>query len=81
MCVGEDRQQISSGQTVYIPSGAFHQLTNTGAVPLRMIYCFGPAGEVAHWRQELEGTLPQAGIDAPCLPNGAHPQYTNPPTA
>ena len=29
--------------------------------PLRMIYCYGPAGEVAHWRQELAGRLPRAG--------------------
>ena len=30
-----------------------------------MIYCYGPAGDVAHWRQELDGTLPRAGVEAP----------------
>jgi len=30
---------------------------------------------VAHWRQELEGTLPRAGVDAPTLPTGAQPQF------
>jgi hypothetical protein len=29
---------------------------------------------VAHWRQELDGTLPRAGADAPPLPAGARPQ-------
>jgi hypothetical protein len=41
-----------------------------------MIYCYGPAGDVAHWRQELEGTLPKAGIDVPPLPSGAWSQIT-----
>lgn len=71
MCLGEERQVLSSGQAVYIPSGVFHQLTNIGTTPLRMIYCYGPAGDVAHWRQELEGTLPRAGEQAPPLPSGA----------
>lgn len=76
MCLGEERQPLCAGQAVYIPSGVFHQLTNTGDTPLRMIYCYGPAGDVAHWRQELEGTLPRAGVEAPPLPEGARPQHT-----
>ena len=40
---------------------------------MRMIYCYGPAGDVAHWRQELEGTLPRAGVDVPALPAGRAP--------
>ena len=79
MCLGEERVTLSSGQAVYIPTGVFHQLTNIGETPLRMIYCYGPAGDVAHWRQELEGTLPRAGIEAPPLPTGAHPQCTEKP--
>lgn len=76
MCVGEERQEIRAGETVYIPPHEFHQLTNCGDVPLVMIYCYGPGGEVAHWRQELDGTLPRAGIEAPPLPDGAWPQIT-----
>lgn len=76
MCLGEERQAVRSGQAVFIPSGVFHQLTNTGDQPLTMIYCYGPAGEVAHWRQELEGTLPKAGVDVPALPEGSRPQHT-----
>ena len=76
MCLGEERVTLSSGQAVYIPTGVFHQLTNIGATTLRMIYCYGPAGDVAHWRQELDGTLPRAGIEAPPLPDDAHPQKT-----
>jgi hypothetical protein len=42
-----------------------------------MMYCYGPAGDVAHWRQELDGTLPKAGVDVPPLPAGANPQCTS----
>jgi mannose-6-phosphate isomerase-like protein (cupin superfamily) len=71
MCLGTERQTLSTGQAVYIPSRVFHQITNVGTTPLRMIYAYAPAGDVAHWRQELDGTLPRAGIEAPPLPEGA----------
>jgi mannose-6-phosphate isomerase-like protein (cupin superfamily) len=76
MCLGEERRLLKAGQAVYIPPGVYHQLTNTGEAPLRMLYCYGPAGDVAHWRQELDGTLPRAGIEAPPLPEGAWPQWS-----
>ena len=76
MCLGEERRTVTAGQAVYIPPGTFHQLTNIGDGPLRMIYCYAPAGDVAHWRQELSGTLPRAGIEVPSLPAGAWPQCT-----
>jgi mannose-6-phosphate isomerase-like protein (cupin superfamily) len=79
MCLGDERSRIQAGQAVYIPGGVFHQLTNTGERPMQMIYCYGPAGDVAHWKQELEGTLPKAGIDVPPLPKGACPQTTKKP--
>lgn len=74
MCVGDERTGVRGGQCVSIPPGTFHQLTNIGTEPLTFLYCYGPAGDVAHWRQELDGTLPRAGIDAPPLPPGAAPQ-------
>jgi quercetin dioxygenase-like cupin family protein len=80
MCLGEERRTVIGGQAVWIPPGVFHQLTNTGDTPMRMMYCYGPAGDVAHWRQELDGTLPRAGIDVPALPPGAAPQCTKPPS-
>jgi mannose-6-phosphate isomerase-like protein (cupin superfamily) len=79
MCLGGERRTMTAGQAVYIPSGVFHQLTNIGDAPLVMIYVYGPAGDVAHWRQELEGTLPRAGVEAPPLPPGAHPQCMDKP--
>jgi quercetin dioxygenase-like cupin family protein len=79
MCLGEERRTLTAGQAAYIPSGVFHQLTNIGDTPARMIYVYGPAGDVAHWRQELSGTLPKAGVEAPPLPEGAHPQCTDKP--
>lgn len=81
MCLGSERTTVAAGQAVYIPPGVFHQLTNTGDKPLRMIYCYGPAGDVAHWRQELDGTLPKAGVEAPPLPACARPQCTEKPKA
>lgn len=79
MCLGDERSVLTAGQAVYIPPRVFHQLTNTGGAPCRMLYCYGPAGDVAHWRQELDGTLPRAGIEAPPLPEGAWPQCTEKP--
>jgi mannose-6-phosphate isomerase-like protein (cupin superfamily) len=79
MCLGEERQVVTAGQAVYIPPSVFHQMTNLGDTPLRMLYCYGPAGDVAHWRQELSGTLPRAGIEVPPLPAGAQPQCTAKP--
>ncbi len=79
MCLGSERIAVQTGQAVYIPPTVFHQLTNTGHRPMRMLYCYGPAGDVAHWRQELSGTLPRAGVEAPPLPAGAHPQCTQKP--
>jgi quercetin dioxygenase-like cupin family protein len=79
MCLGEERRIVSTGQAAFIPPGVFHQLTNIGDTPARMIYVYGPAGDVAHWRQELAGTLPKAGVEAPPLPEGAQPQCTKKP--
>ncbi len=80
MCLGDEVQEITAGQTVQIPPGVFHQLSNKGDTPLKMMYCYGPAGDVAHWKQELAGTLPAAGQEAPPLPAGAqYPQCTDEP--
>jgi mannose-6-phosphate isomerase-like protein (cupin superfamily) len=81
MCLGAERQVLTSGQAAYIPSGVFHQVTNLGSTPLKMMYIYGPAGDVAHWKQELAGTLPRAGVEAPPLPAGARPQCTEKPAS
>ena len=79
MCLADERRTLSVHQAVYIPPGVHHQITNLASEPARMIYCYAPAGEVDHWKQELAGTLPAAGADAPGLPEGAHPQCTKKP--
>lgn len=79
MCLGEERQTMEAGEAVSIPVGVYHQLTNIGDTPLHFIYCYGPAGDVDHWKQELAGTLPKEGIDVPALPEGAMPQCTEKP--
>lgn len=78
-CLGQERQILKGPQAVYVTPGVFHQLTNVGDTRATMIYCFAPAGEAAHWRQELSGTLPVAGQQAPPLPEGACPQCTEKP--
>ena len=80
MCLGKEKQTVTGGQAVSIPPGVYHQLTNTGETRLIMIYCYGPAGEVDHWKQELAGTLPKAGVDVPPLPEGAWEQCTEKPS-
>ena len=79
MCLGEERFTMQKGQAVYIPSGVFHQMTNVSKNPAAMVYVYGPAGSVEHWKQELSGTLPVAGKDVPPLPEGAFPQCVEPP--
>ncbi len=81
MCLGAERQVLTSGQAAYIPGGVFHQVTNLGSTPLKMMYIYGPAGDVAHWKQELAGTLPRAGVEAPPLPAGARPPCTEKPAS
>ena len=80
MCLGDERRTVVAGQAVYIPPGVFHQLTNIGDVPLRMLYCYGPAGDVAHWKQELERHAPQGRRRRPAASAGAWPQCTEKPT-
>ncbi len=79
MCLGEERREMCAGQIVQIPSGVYHQMTNIGDGPATFIYVYGPAGDVDHWKQELAGTLPKAGVDVPALPAGARPQCTDMP--
>jgi quercetin dioxygenase-like cupin family protein len=74
MCLGEERQILKEGQAIFIPSGTYHQMTNLSDETAIMIYIYGPAGDVDHWKQELAGTLPKEGIDVPALPEGAYPQ-------
>jgi mannose-6-phosphate isomerase-like protein (cupin superfamily) len=80
MCLGGERQMLAAGQAAYIPGGVFHQISNLGDTPAKMMYIYGPAGDVAHWKQELAGTLPKAGVEAPLLPAGAAPQCTEKPS-
>lgn len=37
MTLGEEKQEISRGDVVYIPSTVMHTLLNTGNVPLRFV--------------------------------------------
>lgn len=77
LALGEEVGQVTAGQAVQIPSNTYHQLTNLGTQPATFVYIYSPAGDVDHWRQELSGTLPRAGREAPTLPPGAAPQHAD----
>ena len=51
MCLGNERTEVRTGQAVDTLQ-SFYYITNTGSQPMIMIYYYGPAGDVAHWRQE-----------------------------
>jgi quercetin dioxygenase-like cupin family protein len=74
MCLGEEKRILKKGEAVFIPPGTYHQMTNLSKEKAVMIYVYGPAGDVDHWKQELAGTLPVEGKDVPPLPQGAYPQ-------
>ncbi|MEA2013610.1 MAG: cupin domain-containing protein [Verrucomicrobiota bacterium] len=74
MCLGEEKKTLKAGQSIYIPSGVYHQMTNLADEKAIMVYIYGPAGDVDHWKQELAGTLPVEGKDVPPLPKGAFEQ-------
>jgi len=81
MCVDDEIETVEGGSLVFIPPSVYHQLTNVGDTPLRMVYCYAPAGDVDHWKHELAGTLPKEGVDVPALPDGARDQITRAPDA
>lgn len=41
MQVGEDKQEVGSGDAIHIPIGAFHELTNIGADDLTILVVAG----------------------------------------
>ncbi|MBI1389856.1 MAG: cupin domain-containing protein [bacterium] len=70
----EGTVRLRKGQAVHIPSGKFHQLTNRGPEKAVFLYIYEGDGDVDHWRQELDGTLPKAGVTTPPLPGDAYRQ-------
>lgn len=75
---GEGVAVLKKGMAVKVPSGKFHQLTNLGKERATFLYIYEGNGDVDHWRQELDGTLPKAGVGGiPPLPEGAFRQCPN----
>lgn len=56
MTIGEEKQEISRGDVVYIPSPELHTLLNTGNVPLRFLTV-----TVSLSRNKKEESLPYIG--------------------
>ncbi len=51
MVVGDDQFAVTVGDTIYIMPSTPHQITNTGAIPLKIMCCCSPA--YAHEDTEL----------------------------
>ena len=79
MCLGEERQTVTAGQAVYIPSGVFHQLTNIGDTPLRMIYCYGPAATWPTGGRNSTARCPRPASTRRRCPQARSPQCTDKP--
>jgi len=43
MTVGDETQKVIAGDSVYVPRGHRHTLTNTGPEPIKLILVCGPA--------------------------------------
>ena len=43
MTVGDEQQEVSAGDAIYVPRGLRHSLKNTGDTPIRLLVACGPA--------------------------------------
>lgn len=55
--LGEEKLSVRDGSAVYIPPNVEHELRNTGAASMEMIFVYAPGGVVSHWQEELEGKI------------------------
>ena len=53
--VNEEKQAVAAGDFVYILPDHSHQLTNTGAERMIMVFCYAPKKIAEHWAEELKG--------------------------
>jgi len=42
MALGDDRFEVVTGDTVWIPAGAQHKIKNSGKMPLKILCCCSP---------------------------------------
>jgi quercetin dioxygenase-like cupin family protein len=57
MTVDDETEEVTEGDTVYIQSGKFHGLVNTGSEDMHMMFVYAPKMIVDHWAQESSGEL------------------------
>lgn len=57
MTVDNETEEVAEGDTVYIQSGKFHSLVNTGSEDMHMMFVYAPKMIVDHWAQESSGEL------------------------
>jgi quercetin dioxygenase-like cupin family protein len=61
LVVDGEEQAVRPGSYVYIRPNQTHLLKNAASGELKLLFCYSPKSIVDHWRQELDGTLPDAG--------------------
>jgi len=68
-CAWARKGRRARGQAIYIPHRVFHQLTNTGATPMRMIYA---TDRPATWPTGARNWMARCarGVEAPRCPPG-----------
>lgn len=57
MTVAGEKQTVSEGDCIFIPSNQTHSLHNTGNEELHMMFVYAPSVVVDHWAQEQSGEL------------------------
>ncbi|HUK90804.1 MAG TPA: cupin domain-containing protein [Blastocatellia bacterium] len=43
MTVGEESKPVKAGDSIYVPPGSIHSLSNTGTEPIKLLLVCGPA--------------------------------------
>jgi len=54
MIIGDEKQKVTGGTAIYIPSNIKHELINDSTSKMVMMFVYSPAGVVSHWAEELK---------------------------
>jgi mannose-6-phosphate isomerase-like protein (cupin superfamily) len=54
LALGDEDHPVKPGDYVYIKPGTPHNLRNTSAEDMVMVFCYAPKSIVDHWQQELQ---------------------------
>ncbi|RKL61842.1 cupin domain-containing protein [Thermoanaerobacteraceae bacterium SP2] len=57
MHVNDERENVESGNYIYIHPNSTHMLENTSNENMIMVFCYAPKSVVDHWKKELAGEI------------------------